>query len=344
MSDQDNIPKILRGRRVIVVILICLGLSAALFIYEQSNSPLKLSEFNWTSSSYFYLFLAIVMMAFRDLAYMVRIRYLTDRYLSWKQSFNVIMLWEFASALTPGVAGGSTVAMFILKGEKIPIGKATSLVITTAIMDNLFYILALPILFLSFSSSLIFPTDFDWYEKGGEAVFWTGYGLVCGVTFILFISVFFVPKILDVIVKIIFRLPFLNKRKEQGQKIVDDIYLTSKELKSRSLIFWLQVFGATVWSWSARFLVINFMLLAFIELGIIDNLVILARQLVMWLVMLVTPTPGSGGMAEFLFSEFLSDFLSSGSLAVALAFVWRLISYYPYLIIGSIIYPRWMRR
>lgn len=39
---------------------------------------------------------------------------LSDGHLSWRQSFNVTFLWEFASALTPSVVGGSGIAMFII--------------------------------------------------------------------------------------------------------------------------------------------------------------------------------------------------------------------------------------
>jgi len=50
----------------------------------------------------------------------IRIRALTDQELSWRQSFNVIMLWEFASALAPGMLGGGFVfAIFILNRERI---------------------------------------------------------------------------------------------------------------------------------------------------------------------------------------------------------------------------------
>ena len=59
--------------------------------------------------------------------------------------------------------------------------------------------------------------------------------------------------------------------------------------------------------------------------------------------MLISPTPGSTGVAEIAFSGFLKDFIPYG-LAAALAFLWRLISYYPYLFIGAIILPRWIRR
>ena len=47
-------------------------------------------------------------------------------------------------------------------------------------------------------------------------------------------------------------------------------------------------------------------------------------------------------MAEYLFGEMLSDYIKNGTLALSLAFLWRLISYYPYLIIGMIILPRWI--
>lgn len=344
MAEENQIPSLLRGNRVIIVVLVCLAFTALLFWYETSNAPISFSEISWTSSSIWFLLLALVAMAFRDLAYMVRIRLLTNKKLSWKQAFDVIMIWEFASALSPGVVGGTAVAMFILKGEKVPLGKATAIVIVTAIMDNLFYILALPILFFFISNSYLFPETMEWYHKGGASIFWIGYGIVAGATLLLFISVFFAPVILKGLINLLFKLPILRRRKQSGDKIVSDIYTASEELKSRSFGFWLQVFGATVWSWTSRFLVINFVLMAFMELGLMDHLVVLGRQLVMWLVLIIPSSPGGSGLAEFLFTEFLSDFIQNGALALGLALVWRTISYYPYLLIGSIIYPRWMRR
>jgi hypothetical protein len=66
-----------------------------------------LSEINWSSSTFFWLFMSILCMVGRDFFYMWRIRLLTKQQLSWKKSFSVIMLWEFASALSPGVVGGA---------------------------------------------------------------------------------------------------------------------------------------------------------------------------------------------------------------------------------------------
>lgn len=74
-----------------------------------------------------------------------------------------------------------------------------------------------------------------------------------------------------------------------------------------------------------------------------DHFLIYARQLVMWVILLISPTPGGSGIAEFAFSGFLEEFSPDG-LAGIQATLWRLFSYYPYLIVGSIVLPVWLRR
>ncbi|MEM6265132.1 MAG: lysylphosphatidylglycerol synthase domain-containing protein, partial [Bacteroidota bacterium] len=59
--------------------------------------------------------------------------------------------------------------------------------------------------------------------------------------------------------------------------------------------------------------------------------------------MIVSPTPGSSGIAEGGFQLLFSDFTPLG-LGLALATLWRLITYYPYLFIGIPILPRWLAR
>jgi glycosyltransferase 2 family protein len=342
MSDEKDVSKLLSRRRIFIVLLICAGLSGWLFYREFSQSDVDWNLISFTPASALFLFLAVLMMAFRDLAYMVRIRILTEKILSWRQCFRVIFLWEFASAVTPGVVGGSAVAMFILRREGIPLGKSTALVIITAIMDNLFYIVFIPLLFLFIPVTTLLPEHLDNIREGGLTIFWIGFGLILAINLLLFASVFIFPNLVGNILLFIFRLPFLKSRKDKAEKVGSDVSIASAELKGKSFFFWLKIFGATVWSWTSRYLVINFVLLAFVETGLMDQLIILGRQLVMWLVLIVTPTPGGTGMAEFLFGELLADFIKNGALALSLAFVWRLISYYPYLIIGSIILPRWL--
>ena len=78
------------------------------------------------------------MMACRDLAYMYRIRVLTDNEISWRNSFDTIMLWEFASAISPSIVGGSGVAIYIVNKEGVKIGRSTAVVMVSALLDEPF--------------------------------------------------------------------------------------------------------------------------------------------------------------------------------------------------------------
>ncbi|MGL5912949.1 MAG: lysylphosphatidylglycerol synthase transmembrane domain-containing protein, partial [Bacteroidales bacterium] len=116
---------------------------------------------------------------------------------------------------------------------------------------------------------------------------------------------------------------------------------SAAELRYRSWRFWLSSFAATFISWTSRYSVVNALFLAFFAVG--DHLLVFARQLVMWIMMLVSPTPGGSGFAEFIFREFLGEFIPSAGLIVVIALLWRLITYYLYLLIGAIVLPQWLK-
>lgn len=311
--------------------------------YRQKHIADLLGEINWTSESVFWIFMALVFMVGRDFAYMLRIRVLTGKKLSWKSSFNVIMLWEFASALSPGVVGGTTVAMFILNREKIALGRSTAIVVITAMMDNLFYVLMVPFVFLFITPQMLFPSQTG-AQQGVEYAFWTAYILFSVVCILLFISIFWYPQLMGRFLSFIFRLPFLKKWRKKALETGEEIVVTSQELKKESWKFWVYSFGATVMSWTSRYLVINCILAAFLAIRFNDHLFILGKQLILWLLMRISPTPGGSGVAEYAFGELMSDFSTSALLLAGLALLWRLISYFPYLFIGAFILPRWLRK
>jgi glycosyltransferase 2 family protein len=311
--------------------------------YKRETLGDSLAEANWTSQSIVWLFIAVLFMVGRDLFYIIRIRLLTNKELSYKSGFYVIMLWEFASALSPGVVGGAAVAMFILNREKIALGRSTSIVIVTAMLDNLFYVLLIPLVFLFIDQQDLFPRS-----TGGDIavkwVFWIGFSVILAVCTFLFASIFLLPKLATKFLSFFFRLPILNRWRDSALQTGRDIEIASREMRKETFLFWLKVFGATCASWISRYLVINAILQAFLSLGFIDHIVILGKQLVLWLFMLVSPTPGGSGVAEYAFGELLSSFSSSALLLTALAVLWRLISYFPYLFIGAILLPRWIRK
>ncbi|MBI2258950.1 MAG: flippase-like domain-containing protein [Flavobacteriia bacterium] len=311
--------------------------------FRLKTSTDYLNEIQWTSKAFFCLLLAFFFVCCRDLAYMWRIKLLTKGKISWSRSLRVILLWEFASALSPGIVGGAAVAMFILKKEKISLGKSTSIVIITALMDNLFYLLLIPFLFLLIDSSSLFPNQFS-FEKSVQLIFWSGYVIIFLLSIFLILGIFFFPKWIKSFLMLLFSLPILNKWKKNAEHTGNEIIQTSKEFKNEKKTFWLSPFFATILSWSSRYLVINCIIAGFIHLQGIQHIQILAKQVVMWLFLLISPTPGASGIAEFAFSELMQDLSSSLFLITTLAILWRLISYFPYLIVGSILLPFWLKK
>lgn len=302
-----------------------------------------ISEVEITSTTVFFLFMALVMMFCRDFGYMIRIRHLTGKELSWKKSFRVIMIWEFASAMTPGIVGGAAVAMFILKREGINLGKSTAIVLITALLDELFYILIVPVTILLVGTEAFFPNEFTTQFFGmiinPFALFLIAFFVIFLIVLFLLVAIFVAPSWFKKFLLFFCKIFFLKKFKVRVEKTGDDIIIASKEFKGKSFSFWGIVFGATIFSWMGRFMVINCLIWAFSPMA--DQLLIFARQLSMWVILLISPTPGGSGIAEFAFSGFLSDFIPFGLVAI-LAILWRLISYYPYLFIGAILLPKWL--
>jgi glycosyltransferase 2 family protein len=122
----------------------------------------------------------------------------------------------------------------------------------------------------------------------------------------------------------------------------DAIVATSGELRQKSFWWWLRAFFGTALSWISRYMVVNAILLAFAINA--DQVMVLARQLVMWVVLTICPTPGGSGVSEWIFKNYYGDMIASGSLALLLALCWRIISYYIYLIIGICVIPSWLRQ
>lgn len=114
-------------------------------------------------------------------------------------------------------------------------------------------------------------------------------------------------------------------------------------LRRKPFIFWVRVFGATAISWFSRYMVVNALFLAFVPAADPEQWIILARQFIVWVLLIVSPTPGGAGISEWLFTEVYGSLIPTMALALFMACCWRIISYYVYLIIGSCILPKWLR-
>jgi uncharacterized protein (TIRG00374 family) len=347
-KDQNPFRK-LSGIRIMFPVII--GLGAVVFFFLKDFNPDIFQVLHFTKTVALFLVVAALFMVMRDIGYMVRLRILTHNELNWKQIFKIIMLWEFTSAVTPSAVGGTTIATLYVYKEGITLGRSTAVVMATSLLDEIYFIIMFPLLLLLINMNDLFIVG----SHNGDAISFTneflwfaiiGYSLKLAYTSIVSYGLFVNPRGLKWLLLWIFKLPILRKFRYDAHLTGTDIINSSKELKEQSIWFWLKAFGATSFSWTSRYWVVNALFIAFFVVP--DHFLLFARQLVMWLMMLVSPTPGGSGFSEFIFTKYLGDFILVdpallGGVAIALALIWRLLSYYPYLIAGAIILPGWIK-
>ncbi|QSA98469.1 lysylphosphatidylglycerol synthase transmembrane domain-containing protein [Methylococcus sp. EFPC2] len=338
-----------------VLLPVSLGLGIVIYMLYQELiknglTPAELfTRLEWRSETVYWLMLGGVMMALREFGYMWQLRILTDRKLSWRASFEVIMLWNFFAAVSPSMVGGAAVAVFMLGKEGISVGRATAIIFTTVYFDQVFFI-SIPLLV-----SLVIPQDdifaplrlipSDLLGTGIYGAFWSAWGGIAVYVILLIAALFVAPTWINWWLTRLFLLPFMARWRAQGLHMANELMIASKDLRDRSFAWWMTAWAATSVAWLGRYLVLNCVLAAFsqLTLGPYDHLLAAGRQAVLWIVMLVSPTPGSAGVAELGFSWLYKDMVPAG-LALTLAIVWRLISYYPHLLIGLPVMTRWIKR
>jgi glycosyltransferase 2 family protein len=340
--DNKKIFETLNPNKVWVPVLIGIAIVFLMFYLDPNvNTQTLRGVFD---ASAWGIILAILVILGRDAGYIYRIREITDRKLTWVRAIYVIILWEFASAVTPSIVGGTAVAVFILNKEGIKLGKAIAYVMVTAILDNLFFVIGAPII-LFMAKGNIFP-DSRMMEmrlgKSLEILFWASYSLYAIYSIIMAAALFYRPRIFKWILLKIYSIRWLRKWKYSAHEYGNQIIEASKELKGKTFRYWLPIIIATIFIWSSRYLMLNALISAYEVLDFREHVVIFARQVIMWIVMMISPTPGSSGTAEFFFAQFFSEFLTGYTFVTSI--LWRALSYYPYLLLGAIFLPKWIRQ
>jgi uncharacterized protein (TIRG00374 family) len=337
----------LRPRKVILPVV--LGLAVLGWLIMRDIDAGVLNEIDATWNSILWIIIAFLFVGLRTLGYMARIKVLTGKDLSWLQSFRITMLWEFTSAITPSTVGGTGFAIVFLHKEGLNIGRSTTVVLITSFLDELYFVLLFPVLLLIMGGKAIFITSL---HGTGIALLnnlviiaIVGYLIILAWVLLSGYGLFINPRVIKKILIGLFRLPLIRRWQSGAAKAGDDFIESSRELKGKSFHFWGKAAVATFITWTSRYLVVNSILVAFFSIK--DHLLIFTRQLVMWIMMIVSPTPGGSGFAELILGRYLSDLIpvsqtNAGGVALAMALIWRIISYYPFLIAGVLIIPGWI--
>ena len=340
-KTENPLSTIKPGRIILPVII---GLGVVVFLFYREFDAAAFNALSIAKWGFLWFIVALALMVFRDLGYIIRLLILAEGDLSFKKAFRIIMLWEFTSAITPSAIGGTSVAILFINKEGLSVGRSSAIVMATSLLDELYFLLMFPLLLFLVKPDVLFGLGAG---SVNELVVFSliGYGLKLIYVLVLFYGLFINPRGLKWLILMIFKLPILRRWKHGANDAGTEIVENSREFRKKPFKFWAKAFVATFLSWTSRYWVANAILLSFFVVS--DHFVIFARQLVMWIMMLVSPTPGGSGFAEVIFTRYLGDFIpvepvALGTIAIAMAFIWRLATYYPYLLIGAIVLPKWI--
>jgi len=341
LDKDEEVLKSLSLSKIILPVII--GLAVILYMVFRQFKLDAFQQIQWNTRLWSYLSIALFVYVLRHLFYSYRLKILSDHEFSFKHSIELVFIWEFASAISPTSIGGSAVAVFFLSQEKISAAKAVSIVLYTVIVDTIFFLLSLVFLLSIFGPSLIRPNMTSMFE---------GFGITFMVVWLFMLSYggillwgLFRPRVIKRVLMTMAKLPLIKRFKRTLYQTGEDVVVTSKELRNKPMSFHFQAILLTLGAWVTRFLCVNFIILALVEMdwNWMEQFLIYARSETMYVITQFTPTPGGSGVMELMFSGFFSDFVSKGVGSVG-ALLWRLITYYPYLIIGALIIPNWIRR
>lgn len=211
MEEAKQVLRTFRPIRIIIPVAI--GLGVVLYLLWHDSDKEAILNINWTWDSFWWLMLAIFMMAVRDGSYIVRIRVLTDNQINWYRSFVVIMLWEFASASAPGIIGGGFFfAMFILNREGINMGKSITAIMNSSFLDGIFMAVMAPLVYWIIGKEQLFSgiNLESFFGNGVFYVFWMIYfGILAYKLFVAY-ALFINPYFIKVIIVRLFSIPGLK--------------------------------------------------------------------------------------------------------------------------------------
>lgn len=346
-NKSERLP--LNIQNIWIPVLLSLGVS--IYLIAENLDVKTLASIQLSRKILIGMLAAVFTVSLRDLAYMYRIKTITGNTMSWWVSLQVILLWEFGSAVTPGAVGGIALALFILRKEGISYGQTIATIMLTTILDNLAFVIVFSVLFI-INGTAMFNVSATCADLQGHPILqglrslskgaWIVYIVQIFITSFLIFGLLISPKTAQKLFYRIAGFRLLQRFKSSLQTLGDDLIITAQVFKKASLFFWIKISFATLITWISRYALANALFFAFQESDL-NHFEIFSRQYVLWTFLMVPSTPGASGLAELSFIALNCEFIPGG-LSAAVATLWRLFSYYNYILAGMLVLPKWLKR
>jgi uncharacterized protein (TIRG00374 family) len=330
-----------RPSRLVLPVLLGLAVVGILFYrsYQPGElAPLQHADWRW-------LVIAVLVLAARDLGYVYRIRHIAEGELTYRQALDVIMIWEFASCVLPSGQGGTGAAPFILEKEGIPLGKGLAYIMVTALLDNLYYVVMVPLVVLIAGAGL-YPHEAlqTGFVATLRVAFGVSYIFVTLYAGLMLYAIFVNPRSVRRLLVKLFSIAFLRRWRRKAYKHGQEMVLASAQLRGNGPRYWWHAAISTIFVWTARYAIIGCLIAAFVPMDTGTFLFIFARNITYKVILLVAITPGGAGIAEGAFPTFFGKFIGTATMTSFMVFLYRIVTFYLYLVLGMVFLPRWVAR
>lgn len=268
------------------------------------------------------LFIALGVAFLRVWFAAAKIRYLSERVISWMGSFRTVLVWDFASAVTPSTIGGAPLATYAMAREGLNLGEATAITLYGVLLDQIMFAIAIPVLLISGQYYDVVPDSIGFV---GEASMIVLYTVLLSYATLLAYGVLINPAAIKKIVKAIFKLPLLRRFQDKITVEAEHLEEYAHQLRKKPFSFLLKAFTLSSLSWLCRVALAPIVILSLLPA---PEVLSVLRSLAMNLAFLVIPTPGGSGGVEALFVLFQGPLIATKSFIGLAVFLWRIIGYY----------------
>lgn len=263
----------------------------------------------------------------------LRIRHVSDGLLRARSSIKAQLTWDFMSAVTPSAMGGAPFASyFIAKINKLPVGRVTAVLLFLILMDQLWFVVAIVILYVSAIWIPVFPNETLGAFGIGTVALYLG-GVVLWIGFFMYATLIR-PEILEAVIGRVVRFRWLRRFEPAVRREARRLRRQAQSLRGKPPSFYALSALYTLGVWTFRYSIVFLAALTFSDIA--RPILYVFRTVGLWLVGIAMPTPGGAGGMEGLYMLFLAPLLPDGA-GGPTVLLWRLISYHLILVLGMFV-------
>jgi hypothetical protein len=254
--------------------------------------------------------------------------------ISWWESTKIVMANLFLAGITPSMAGGEPVRIYLLNKDGMSLGSATASVLGERLIDAIFLLICVPFALFVFRNKVTDPT-----VSLGVSI---GIIIFLIVIFLFFYAIKRPEKIKNLLIWLNKKFSRFSKKQEKESKIVnrisrevDNFHISMMTFFKNNRRAFLKASVLTVIQWGCAWLIPSAILMG---LGL-DPFIIpsIAAQVFLIIIIMMPTTPGSTGVTELGVSGLYSVVINSPAHILGVfVLLFRFITYHMNLVVGAI--------